>query len=103
MTIYQCKNCGHKNTDVDGIDIADWASYQDPADVCGLPVGTCVKCAAPVYEPGTFAKLDAARAMLAALEAIAGICEADDQYPHHTTQAAKAITQARAAGITPTV
>ena len=47
-------------------------------------------------------KLKAASAMLAALEAIASVCEADDQYPYHTTQAAKAIVQAHNAGIVPT-
>ena len=104
MTIfYKCENCDHVSDDIDAIDIADWASCQDPSDVYGLPAGTCTECGAPVYEEGTFAKLDAARAMLAAMETLLAAMEtprsrkaADAWDAAHT-----AITAAKAAGITP--
>jgi hypothetical protein len=96
---YKCMNCNHENDELDEIDIVDWANVQDPADVVGIPSGCCTECGAPVYEPGTFDKIDAARAMLAAL------CRCMDEANLGSTThaaAAEAITQARAAGITPT-
>ena len=69
MTIfYKCENCDQVSDDIDQINLKDWASCPDQADIYGLPAGTCTECGAPVYEEGTFDKLDAARAMLAALE-----------------------------------
>lgn len=106
-TIYECGNCGHKSRDVDEIDLGEWASFQDPADTCGIPAGCCESCAAPVYEPGTFRKIDAARAMLAALrKSVEWIADAQrNGCPAGVvavpSQIADAITAAEAAGITP--
>jgi len=108
-TIYKCQYCDHESDVLDEIDIVDWANEQDPADVVGIPSGCCTKCYAPVYEPGTFDKIDAASALLTSLIAM---CEPYGNMPaeYFTSPrpreviiaARAAITQARAAGITPT-
>lgn len=101
-TFYKCESCDHVDHDIDPIDLNEWASCQDQADVYGLPAGTCLECGAPVYEEGTFNKLNAARAMLAALEELLQEAEqAGWGRAGYTDNAHAAIEAAKAAGITP--
>jgi hypothetical protein len=86
LITYTCENCGHASTECNDIDIAEWASYQDPNNTIGLPVGTCTECNAPVYLPDTFDKIEAASVMLAALKRIAfarDYCAEHGDYPRN--------------------
>lgn len=107
-TFYKCESCDYVDYDIDPIDLNEWASRQDRADVYGLPAGTCTECGAPVYEEGTFNKLAAARAMLAALDTFMQLPMDDDGRTYAVAvpfadMAAMhaALTAAERAGITP--